>query len=285
MTWGQLLGPRATFQVASWRTHSLQDVREELERALDVEFIVSKDKVYDGETAFASAVPACELRLNCWTAPSPAFGYVNFIGLPAADPTHSLLPAENLSQALSEYLREAGCDWYVPHVNEGLESGGVLGDELLDPEVIVSMLAPRWLAWTTGEETDVGTDLLGGIAQSWVTAARRTTDPVSDVRRRRAEFEGWSEYVPPRSRFRVLGNYAVQEPLSDIDEQLADLRELTPEELALRPEIHRLEEWRAVVESLTEASRWTGVESIERHREALAILLGKLLASVRRPEP
>lgn len=172
--WAPLRGEPATLAVASWQTSSLTDVRRELERGLGVEFVASEEKVYDGEPAFACALPACELRLNCWPAANPTLCYFNLIGLGQREAHRPLAPAHDLSAATAEHLRRQGYDWYVPHVNEALENGGVLGPELLNSVEIASMLAPRWLGWTSGEDADLGHLLLEAVAELWVTEARRT---------------------------------------------------------------------------------------------------------------
>jgi hypothetical protein len=210
--WRPLLEGRVDFGVASWREGSLSDVRSELERVLGVELRPSHEKVYDGEPAFECALPGCELRLNSWPAVEPRLTYFNFIALRGYGQARGQPRAEDIGDALAEYLRNAGCDWYVPDVTESYESGGVLGDRILEPDVVVSMLAPRWLAWTDAEEKDAGRALLRQIAERWVTAARRTADPRAYVVRRRAELEGLSLNVPPRSRLSVLGTYAIQPP-------------------------------------------------------------------------
>jgi hypothetical protein len=266
--WPRLLGERAGFGVRSWRDSNLDAVREELERALGVWFVASHDKVYDGAPAFECVTPACTLRLNSWPTDTPALQLFNFIGEPSEDLDMVLPKPENISEAVASHLRAAGRDWYVPDPLEKQIS--ILGERQLEPDVLVAILAPRWLAWFTGEEREVGGQLLRSIAEMWVSAARRTSDPIADLKRRRADFEIPNRYIPPRSRLTVLVSYAVQEQLSIIEEELFQLKEMPAAERAALPGTSaRLAEWRDVLVALEEPVRQTHIDSIRRQRDEL----------------
>lgn len=269
--WPRLLEERATFGVNSWRDATLEAVRQELEKALGVHFVPSHEKVYDGHPAFACALPACELRLNSWPSDNPNIQIFNFIGLPSGELDLTRRNAENIGEAIAGHLRRVGCDWYVADPLEAMEGGGTLGSRLLDRDVITSILAPRWLAYFDSEERAAGIHLLQSIADMWLSGARRTSNPIADVKRRWAEFEGWGR-VPPRSRLRVLISYAIQEHLSMIEEELFQLKEMSATERAALPETSaRLAAWRDEVVGLTEHVKDTHLDSIRRqHEEVLA---------------
>ncbi len=281
--WPPFLAGRVSFELGSWRQDSLSDVRSELERVLGVKFKPSHEKVYDGEPAFECELPACELRLNAWPAVEPRLTYFNFIALSPRGQAPPRPPAEDVGEALAAYLRNAGCDWYVPDLMEGYESDGLLGARILEPDVVVSVLAPRWLAWTDAEQNEQGRALLGQIAELWVTAARRTADPVADVARRRVELEEWGLNVPPRSRLRILITYAIQEQLSSIHEQLFELSLMNDGERELEQDLEaRLAEWRQALDALAEPVRQTGNDVMREQLTELCAELDKLGRSTRR---
>lgn len=275
--WPPLLAGRVSFELGSWRQESLSDVRSELERVLGIKFRPSHEKIYDGEPAYECALPGCELRLNSWPSVHPGLTYFNFIALDGPGDAHELPPAENIGEALAEHLRNAGCDWYVPDLTESYESAGVLGDRILDPDVVVSMLAPRWLAWANAEEKNTGRARLRQIAELWIAAARGTADPRAHVARRRAELEGWSLNVQPRSRLRVLGKYEVSEQLEAIQQELFELSLMTDAERAQDEGLEAiLAEARAVLDALAEPVRQTRNEVMCDQHNDLRAMLDKL---------
>jgi hypothetical protein len=116
-----------------------------------------------------------------------------------------------ISDSLAAQLREAGGDWYVPSKDEFREAG-ILGDRLLDRDVIVSILAPQWLSALNSDEREAGTKLLESIATRWISEAQRTADPLADVRRRKAELQ--RQFAAPGSRLRILASHAADKQLS-----------------------------------------------------------------------
>ncbi len=254
---------------------TLEDVRDELERVLGIYFEPSHDNGFDGKPAFECAQLACKLRLNCWAAENPELTVFNFVGVPSEDLDGTLPRAEDIKTELATHLRASECDWYVPSHEEALDEGGVLlNQEYLDRDAIVAMLAPRWLAWFEGDEREAGMQLLQGVADLWLSAARRAPDPITDVKRRKAEFQGWGRHTRPRSRLDVLFSYFVQAHLAVIEDELFDLQEMQTAELAAVPRLGmRLAEWRELVVGLAEAARDTRVDSIqEQQRETLTAI-------------
>jgi hypothetical protein len=198
---------------------------------------------------------------------SPNLQVFNFIALQAGDLDPGRREQEEIGEALAAHLRSAGCDWYVPDKLELLEGGGVLGKRLLDREAIVSILAPRWLAWFVGDER----------ADMWLSRSLRAPDPVADVKPRWAELEGSGRGVAPRSRLRTLAAYAVQEQLSIIEEELFELKELPAAERAASPGAGaRLEAWRETVTALAEPVTQIGVGSIRRQHEEVSASIDEL---------
>jgi hypothetical protein len=192
------------------RAGTLDQIRAEIEASLGVQFVPDDT---DNDPLFTCSVPASQLRLNSWVSPDKEGWQVfNFIGEPPEPPDGSVPDGENISVPLAAVLREAGNDWYVPSINESFEDSGVLGDELLDRDVIVSVLAPQWLSALNSDEREAGTKLLESIANQWLSAAQRTADPLADVRRRKAELQ--RQFVEPKSRLRILASYAANKQLS-----------------------------------------------------------------------
>ncbi len=252
VVWPRLLGDRANFVVRSWRITTLESVRSELERALGVQLTKSDGGVFECTLA------ACTLCLSSRPSEGPEQQVFDLVGSSAG--------GETISDDIAAHLRSERCDWYVPAAAEGSDS--------LDPDVIVSMLAPRWLAWVDGEEREIGLDLLKSIAELWLSAARRKPDPLAHVRRRRAEFQSSCSYIPPSSRMRVIVSSAIEEQLSVIEEELFDLTEMPAAERNALPETRaRIAEWRSIVAALTDAVKATGVDGIrEQHAEVTATL-------------
>jgi hypothetical protein len=262
--WSTLLGEPARFEVRAWRTYSLttlEDIRSELEKALGVHFQPGPG---ERKHTYECALPACDLRLSSSPSENSQLQIFQLVGVPSED--HE---SEDISEALAAHLRAADCDWYVPDALE--KQGDVLGDRLLDRDVLVSLLAPRWLAWAEGDDRDTALELLEGIADLWLSAARATSDPVADVRRRKAEFQGWGRYFP-RSRTKSLFSYAVQAQLGVIEDELFELSLLSAAERAALPNLAtRLAEWREAVLSIDEAVKATRVpETRSQYNEVLA---------------
>ncbi len=277
--WTPLLG-RVSFGLASWRQGSLSDVRDELERVLGVQFVPCHEKVYEGKPAFECTLPGCGLRLNAWPSVHPELTYFNFIAVRGPDHVPGTPPPENISDALAAHLRSAGCDWYVPGLEESYEGAGVLGDEILDPDVVVAMLAPRWLAWVGEDEKANGRNILRHIAEGWIAAARGTAEPREHVARRRAELEGWSVYAPPRARLALLGTYAVAQQLSAIHDELFELRLMTDAERAQQHGLGaRLAELRAVLDTIAAPVRQSGVEELRDQHAELCATVDQLRSS------
>lgn len=277
--WPRLLSGRARLRLRSLRPAALatlDGVRRELEQALGYRFETSHDKVYDGAAAFECLLPACELRLNSWAAENHELTIFNFIGVPSDDLDGALPPEDDVSHELAAHLRALGRDWYVPSPEEMRDGAGTLGAKILEQETIVATLTPRWLGWFDGDERDAGLRLLQGIAELWLSAARRAPDPIADVRRRKTHFQGWGRNAPPRSRLRLLFSYFVQAQLTVIEEQLLEMQDLTTAELAAVPKLGaRLAEWQELASGLEEAARDTLVESIREQRvEVLAAIDG-----------
>lgn len=208
--WMRFAGEPARFSVRTWRDKTLADVRVELQAALGLHF--ASDDTDPDDPAFTCATPACELRLNSWPSEANNWRVYNFVGTPFA-PEDEIPPnGEVISDALAAFLRDAGADWYVPSKNEFLDEAGVLGDSVLEPDVIVSILAPMWLSSLSAEERYAGTELLVNIARTWVSSAQRASDPGAEVKRRKAELQ--RRFAEPSARLRILASYAVQDQLS-----------------------------------------------------------------------
>jgi hypothetical protein len=277
--WPPLRG-RVGFGLASWRQGSLTEVRDELERALGVQLVPCHEKIYDGEPAFECVLPGCELRLSSWPSVEPRLTYFHFITVRGPGEVPGMPPVENISDALAAHLRSAGCDWYAPGLEESYEGAGVLGDEILDPDVVVAMLAPRWLAWASDDEKADGRDLLRHIAEGWIAAARGAEEPREHVARQRAELEGWSVYAPPRSRQSLLRTYSLSQQLTAMHHELFELSLMTDEERAGQQGLGaRLAEARAVLEALAAPVRQSGVEELREQHAELRGTIDKLSSS------
>jgi hypothetical protein len=226
------------------------------------------------EPAFGCTVPAGDLRVNSWASEHPDVHVFNFIGVPPTNADGIPAQAEKISVELAAHLRSVDCDWYVPDKLEFFEEAGILGERSLDRDALVSILTPQWLAWFASEERAAGIELLWSIVDVWLTEARRTADPIAAVKRRKAELLGWSLYVAPGSRLRVLASYAVHTQLSMIEEELARLKAMTAtERAAVHNLTDRFAEWREAVVALTAAVRETHADSIrQQHADVLAAI-------------
>jgi hypothetical protein len=281
----RLLGERVEFGLRSVRDATLEAVRAEVEASLGIQFVPSHEKVYDGAPAFECKLPTCELRLNSWRTDTSSLPVFNLVGFPPED--LDAPEPENISEALASDLRAMGRDWYVPDRLELLEEGGVLGERELDHDVIVSILAPRWLAWCDAEEREFGIQLLGSVVDMWLSAAKRTADPLSDLKSRRAEFESWRRYVGGPQRIKILSGYAVQEQLTMIEDELFLLGELPISELAASADVtrERLTGLREDVAALGEVIATMHVDSIVRQYDRVRAAIDDIadrISTVRR---
>jgi hypothetical protein len=272
--WPPLLGAPASFEVRAWRTYSLttlEDIKHELENALGIQLTPTQGPAY------VCAMPACELRLSARPSEHESLQVFALIGASSGN-------AEDISEALASHLRGADCDWYVPSAVE--KNGDALNQELLDRDVLVSLLAPRWLAWSEGDDRETSRGLLEGIADVWLEASRKSVDPVAEVKKRKADFQGWGRYFP-RSRTSFLFSYAVQAQLAVIEDELFELDLLPAEQRAAAPELAtRLAEWREVVVGLDEAVTQTRNPEIRsQYAETLASIdkLAEELRGRKRP--
>ena len=272
LVWSRLHEDAARFEIRAWRTYSLttlDDIRTELEEALGIHFVASH---HANEPAYLCTMRACELRLSARPSENERLQIFTLIGVPSGSPDTT----EDISEALAAHLRAADDDWYVPSDLE--RRAETLDQELLDRDTLVSLIAPRWLAWSEGDDRDTALGLLEGIADLWLTAARRTSDPVADVKWRKAEFQGWARYFP-RKRTTILFSYAVQAQLGLIEEELFELSLMTPVERATRSDLGRqLAEWREAVLSLDEAVQQTRVPEIRLQYTEVVASIDVLLA-------
>jgi hypothetical protein len=262
-TWTRLKGEPARFVVTTLRDSTLDAVRSELERVLGIYFT----PIPGNGTALECAMPACELRLSSASSENPHLLLFSLVGGNAPN-------AEDISDTIAAHLRGANCDWYRP-------AAAIFDEHLLDQNALVSQVAPRWLAWCSGEEREIGLEVLTGIAELWLTAARRAADPIADVRRRIAEFHGWSRYSPPKARLDVLVSYAIQEQLSMIEEEVFQLTLMSDAERATVPGLSaRLAELRVVVVALAEPAQKNMVDSIIRQQQQVIASIDELAQRV-----
>jgi hypothetical protein len=205
--WSRFLGGPARFSVRAWRAGTIDLVRDELDRTLGVRLEPCHDKVYAGEPAFANYLPACELRLNSWPSITPGLTVFNFIGLERREGAVSQ-SADDLSLEVAARLREDRQEWYAPDRNEDLHGGGVLGDRLLDPDEVVAMIAPRWLNWLDAAGRERALEYLRRLADTWVGAALRAPDPVTELTRQWADFEATGGSYRGQPRLALIESYA-----------------------------------------------------------------------------
>lgn len=266
--WSGLLEPNVSFGLRAWRDATLDDVRDEIGRALGVRFVPSHDPMYDGRPAFTSTMPTCELRLSAWPSGAEHLQVFSLIGEPPEElDVPGAARPRDIGDAAAALLRSRGHDWYVPDRLEFLEEAGLLRDRALDRDALVTILAARWLAWCSAEDRPRGLALLENIVEMWLFSASQAADPVADLSERRREFEGWGRGVRPRARLDILAVYAVQERLSIMEQELFELQELPEPERSSDDARARLAVLRDTVPAMAELARQMGVPAVTRQYE------------------
>jgi hypothetical protein len=277
--WPGLRKDNVSFGLRSWRDAALDDARDEIESSLGVRLVPSHDRMYDGRPAFESTMPTCELRLSAWPSGAAHVQVFSLIGEPpvdvdAPDPRRP----EDIGDAVATLLRSQGHDWYVPDQLEFLEEAGLLRDRQLDRDVIVAILAARWLAWCDAEERQRGIQLLESIVEMWLFSASHAADPVADLKERRREFEGWGRGVRPRGRLNILSVYAVQEQLSIMEHELFELQEMSDADRSSDAAKARLAALQDTVPAMAALARQVGVTSVARQYERVQTGVDALVA-------